>query len=646
MSAQENDMDSLERSTVALNYTPNFQNIFSSDNRSASNGTSPISNKELINLPTPPVPSHCNQVVQPQSPLQQSQSSLHHNPQQSQPQLQRQIQTHQQRQHQLQSQPNFQPIPQSHNAGIPQLIYHQQPPPPSSLQQQLQQVPLVSQQHQQQQQNNNHAPQQDFTNNQPQRMLNSDAQNFNQSQITNRSNSVPNFDQQQQQQQQQQIQPPTRNASTSYIASTSPLIQPANSHQSNTFYQCPNEQFQRNSQSQQSIVSHNSPQQRYSPNQQSSSENVRSHFHTYSRPQSNQQPQAGAVPNLNPSSHIHSPGNTYYNTPRPVVQQQVMQNHMQPPGYSLPGRIIIQPQQLQNQCPNQYPVRILRLASPPPFRPLPPQQTINHTANSGAPTHISPEIANAPYLARALAPIRSASIEALSNLVSGGNQPQPPTSSDCFIRPPSTNAGHNQVPNSNSTDNNSRLRLAQHISRRGRNTAQQSHCPTNTTITNESGLNSSITIARTDTQVFGIVPCSSSSVQSTMPSAPTPKTQTIATQTEQATANKAMQFDGKLKLLENKALNATVQMEDKSCQTDESLNKPATTKIYVDRASSPILSAGLTILQASSQSKHIPVRMKKTTKRRDLNCNGEDTISKVRKLESSSDTDVDIETLE
>lgn len=649
MSTQEDDMDSLERSSVALNYTPNFQNIFSSDNQSASNGTSPTLNKERINLPTPPLPSHCNQIVQPQSPLQQSQSPFNHNPQQPQPQPQHQ--------HHSQSQSNFQPLPQSPNSAMPQLRFH--PPSPLSLQQHLQQPPLLSQQ--QQQQNQDHVSQQDFTNNQPQRVLISDAQTFNQSQITNRSNSVPNLEQQQQQQQQ-----PTRNASTSYIASTSPLIQPANTHQQTNYYQCPNEQFQRNSLSQQNIVNHNLPQQRYSPNQQPSSENARGQFYAYSRLQTNQQPQTRASPNLSPSTHTHLPNNTYYNTLRPVAQQQVMQNHMQPqvpPGYNLvPGRIIIQPQTLQNQyqqsqypnqyqqrpCLNQHPhLRILRLASPPPSRPLPPQQTINHRAHSGIPTHNSPEISNAPHLARALAPIRSSNIDALSNLATGYNQRQQTTSSDCFIRPPTANTSHNQASNSSTVDNNSRLRLAHHVSRRARNTAQQNHSRTNTAVIDEPGSN---TIATTDPQVVRVVPVvgsySSSFVQSAMPPAPSPKTQSIATQTEPGTANKAMQFDGKLKLLENKALNATVQMEDKSCQTDELLDKPVTTKIYVDRASSPVLSAGLTVLQANNDLKHIPVRMKKTTKRRDLNCNGEEINSKVRKLESSSDTDVDIETLE
>lgn len=672
MSTPEEEAESSE---TAFTYTPNYHSIFSSQSQSVTNGTSSVSNSKRNDFAAPSMPNICNQTVQAQ-PLQQQQQTqsqpLQYQPRQYQPQQQQQqLNPHSasliQSGPQIQPQPQSQPQSQSRAQNSPNSVvqYHLQIPTQQHVHSstQPQRVP-------QHQQNPMLLEPRDNRFQNVQRVLNSDSNsNVNPAQIPSRSVSVPNLEQ-------QQTQSPTRNVSTSYISpSTTPIIQPPIAHQPTT-YQLSSEQVQstlRNVQTSQNNVNQGYQQHNFSSNQQSSSENQRNlnqlpYSYAHSLPLS-QQSQSRVIPNLNPSPPIHvldtqnyAAQRAYYNPQvlRPTVQQ-VVQNQIQTQSYNsvstnflvrpatLPTvRLGINQQSQQNQCANQYPQVGLLLNTP--MRPNSNQQNMNNVTYD-APCAPS-EIVNNTYLARALGTVRCSNMEPLQDSRILQNQQN---TDCCNIRPPPTNTSFNQVPNSNSSDyNNCRWRLAQHVEGRRASSTQpnSSHLTTNantatTAITTQFSTPASSHITTPSTTRPHVVVASTTPAQNLARSSRSSKTQSIGTQTENLpeTANKAMQFDGKLKSVENKALNATVTMEDKECQTDETEDRPVVTKIYVDRACSPLLSVGLATLLANNEpKKSIPVRMKKTSKRKDLSAGGTDP--KVRKRESSSDTDVDIETLE
>lgn len=623
--------DEAAPSEASFTYTPNYHNIFSSRGQSVTNGANgSISNNKRNDFASHPTPNLCNQVDRSQ-PLNQHQTqsyTLQYQPQQYQSQQQQDL-PQQQPTSLLQSAPQVQPVlpAQPQNLQSSTIQYHlQQQHVHSSTQ------PLRLPHHQQ------NSVQIDARDNHIRTLSSDSNSNSDQSQTPSRSTSVPNLEQ-------QPMQQPARNVSTSYInLPTNPVIQPPSAHQPIT-YQRPSDQVQSTPRyvlTTQNTVNQRCQQQSSSPNQQSSCENQRGqnqqpYPYIISPLQSSQQSQSRVMPNLNEHNYTSQ---LNYNSPqilRPPVQQ-VAQNQIPVQlQYNAPNITIrpqLQPSQLamvqqgqQNQFPNPcHRVGVL-LSSPPPFRPSSTQANTSNTTYDMI--YAPPEIVNNPYLARALAPTRSSNVDSSQNL----RMPNQPQLSSCNIRPPPTSASFNQVPTSNLSYSNCRWRLAQHVDVRRRNKSPQT-----TTSTRNSAITPSHRTTTADKQPsINAAPC--------IVTPNIPQTQSIGIQTQPETANKAMQFDGKLRSLESKALNATVCMEDKECQTDDTEDRPVTTKLFVDRACSPILSVGLTLL-ANSEPKSIPVRMKKTTKRKDLSVDDSETDKKIRKRESGSDTDVDIETLE
>lgn len=128
------------------------------------------------------------------------------------------------------------------------------------------------------------------------------------------------------------------------------------------------------------------------------------------------------------------------------------------------------------------------------------------------------------------------------------------------------------------------------------------------------------------------VSVSSTTTRISSPSLNETRTTSAETNSVREFVNKACQFDGRPLLMMSRSLNATVEMKDNSCQTEE-VEKQEVRKdpVLVDRASSPII---------FPEEKKVPaIKRKFTVKKRKSN---DEKVKEIHVTPSGSDTDIDV----